>query len=103
MSQKIDELIGTGVIEKTKGDYIKEKFQDFTEAIEEWSEKANAIVVTEETQKELMAEARQGRLLLKSKRIEVEKVRKSLKEQSLSEGRLIDSVANSNNAKACTN
>jgi hypothetical protein len=29
MSQKIDELIGTGVIEKTKGDYIKEKFQDF--------------------------------------------------------------------------
>ena len=93
MSQKIDELIGTGVIEKTKGDYIKEKFQDFTQAIEEWSEKANAIVVTEETQKELMAEAKQGRLLLKSKRIEVEKVRKSLKEQSLSEGRLIDSIA----------
>jgi hypothetical protein len=93
MSQKIDELIGTGVIEKTKGDYIKEKFQDFTQAIEEWSERANAIVVTEETQKELMAEAREGRLLLKAKRIEVEKVRKSLKEQSLSEGRLIDSVA----------
>jgi hypothetical protein len=93
MSQKIDELIGTGVIEKTKGDYIKEKFQDFTQSIEEWSEKANAIVVTEETQKELMAEAREGRLLLKAKRIEVEKVRKSLKEQSLTEGRLIDSVA----------
>jgi hypothetical protein len=93
MSQKIDELIGTGVIEKTKGDYIKEKFQDFTQAIEEWSERANAIVVTDETQKELMVEAREGRLLLKAKRIEVEKVRKSLKEQSLSEGRLIDSVA----------
>jgi hypothetical protein len=40
-----------------------------------------------------MAEAREGRLLLKAKRIEVEKTRKSLKEQSLSEGRLIDSVA----------
>ena len=93
MSKQIDELIGTGVIEKTKADYIKEKFEDFTQAIEEWSEKANAIVVTEETQKELMAEAREGRLLLKSKRIEVEKTRKSLKEQSLSEGRLIDSVA----------
>lgn len=93
MSKKIDELIGTGVIEKTKGDYIKEKFQDFTQAIEEWSERANAIVVTDETQKELMVEAREGRLLLKAKRIEVEKVRKSLKEQSLSEGRLIDSVA----------
>jgi hypothetical protein len=93
MSKKIDELIGTGLIEKTKGDYIKEKFEDFTQAIEEWSEKANAIVVTEESQKELMAEAREGRLLLKAKRIEVEKTRKSLKEQSLSEGRLIDSVA----------
>jgi len=93
MSQKIDELIGTGVIEKTKGDYIKEKFEDFTQAIEQWSERANEIVVTDETQKELMAEAREGRLLLKAKRIEVEKVRKSLKEQSLNEGRLIDSVA----------
>lgn len=93
MSNKIDELIGTGVIEKTKADYIKEKFQDFTQAIEEWSEKANAIVVTDETQKELMSEAREGRLLLKAKRIEVEKTRKSLKEQSLNEGRLIDSVA----------
>lgn len=93
MSNKIDELIGTGVIEKTKADYIKEKFQDFTQAIEEWSEKASAIVVSDETQKELMAEAREGRLLLKAKRIEVEKVRISLKEQSLNEGRLIDSVA----------
>jgi uncharacterized protein YqgQ len=93
MSQEIDNLIEKGLIEKTKGDYIREKFQDFTQAVEEWSEKANAIVVTNENQKELMAEAKEGRLLLKAKRIEVEKTRKSLKEQSLSEGRLIDSVA----------
>ena len=93
MSQEIDNLIEKGLIERTKGDYIREKFQDFTQAVEEWSEKANAIVVTDETQKELIVEAREGRLLLKAKRIEVEKVRKSLKEQSLSEGRLIDSVA----------
>jgi hypothetical protein len=93
MSQEIDNLIEKGLIEKTKGDYIRKKFQDFTQAVEEWSEKAKAIVVTDETQKEIMTEAREGRLLLKSKRIEVEKVRKSLKEQSLNEGRLIDSVA----------
>jgi uncharacterized protein YqgQ len=93
MSQEIDALINAGLIEKTKGDYIREKFQDFTQAVEEWSEKANAIVVTNETQKELMLEAREGRLLLRAKRIEVEKTRKSLKEQSLIEGRLIDSVA----------
>ena len=77
MSQEIDALITAGLIEKTKADYIKEKFQDFAEAVEEWSKKANEIVVTEETQKELMTEAREGRLLLKAKRIEVEKVRKS--------------------------
>jgi hypothetical protein len=93
MSQEIDNLIEKGLIEKTKGDYIREKFQDFRKAVEEWSERAYSIVVTEETQKELMAEAKEGRVLLKAKRIEVEKVRKSLKEQSLNEGRLIDSVA----------
>lgn len=93
MSQEIDNLIEKGLIEKTKGDYIREKFQDFTQAVKEWSEKANAIVVTDETQKEAMLEAREGRLLLKAKRIEIEKVRTSLKEQSLNEGRLIDCIA----------
>lgn len=93
MSEKIEQLVGNGLIEKSKADYIKEKFQDFTQVIEEWAEKANAIAVTDESQKELMAQAREGRLLLKAKRIEVEKVRKSLKEQSLNEGRMIDSVA----------
>lgn len=93
MSQEIDNLIEKGLIEKTKGDYIREKFQDFTQAVEEWSEKANAIVVTDETQKEAMLEAREGRLLLRAKRIEIEKVRTSLKEQSLNEGRLIDGIA----------
>jgi hypothetical protein len=93
MSNKIDILVENGLIEKSKADYIKEKFQDFTSTIEEWSDKANAIVVSDETQTEIMTQAREGRLLLKAKRIEVEKVRKSLKEQSLNEGRLIDSVA----------
>lgn len=93
MSEEIDSLINAGLIEKTKGDYIREKFQDYTKAVKAWSEKANAIIVTNENQKELMSEAKEGRLILKAKRIEVEKTRKSLKEQSLNEGRLIDSVA----------
>jgi hypothetical protein len=40
-----------------------------------------------------MLQAKEGRLLLKAKRIEIEKTRKSLKEQSLNEGRLIDGIA----------
>jgi hypothetical protein len=93
MKKEIDAIVHTGLIEKNKADYIKEKFENFTSTIEEWSEKANQIVVTDESQKEIMATAREGRLLLKAKRIEVEKVRKSLKEQSLQEGRIIDGVA----------
>jgi hypothetical protein len=93
MSQKIEQLMGGTLIEKSKADYIKEKFSTFTDIIEEWSNKAKSIVVTDESQKDLMSQAKEGRLLLKAKRIEVEKARKSLKEQSLNEGRLIDSVA----------
>jgi hypothetical protein len=93
MSQEIEKIEGIGNIEKAKYDYIKEKFEGFTSIAQEWHEKANAIIVTESTQKELMLEAKEGRLLLKTKRIEIEKLRKSLKEQSLNEGRMIDSVA----------
>jgi len=93
MSQEIKKLLESSLIEKTKMDYIVEKFSEFTTIANEWSEKANAIVVTDESQIELMQQAREGRLILKAKRIEIEKTRKSLKEQSLNEGRLIDGIA----------
>jgi len=93
MSENIQTLMPEVVIEKTKKDYIQQKFQNFVEFIDEWSEKAVTIVVTDENQKDFISQAKEGRLLLKAKRIEVEKVRKSLKEQSLNEGRLIDSIA----------
>jgi hypothetical protein len=93
MSQEIKKLLEASLIEKTKLDYITEKFSEFTTIANEWSEKANAIVVTDESQIELMQQAREGRLILKAKRIEIEKTRKSLKEQSLNEGRLIDGIA----------
>jgi hypothetical protein len=93
MSQEMKKLLEKSLIEKTKMDYIVEKFSDFTTIANEWSEKANAIFVTDKTQIELMQQAKEGRLILKSKRIEIEKTRKSLKEQSLNEGRLIDGIA----------
>lgn len=93
MNQEITKLLENSLIEKSKSDYIIEKFSEFTTIATEWNEKANAILVTDESQKELMLQAREGRLLLKAKRIEIEKTRKSLKEQSLNEGRLIDSIA----------
>lgn len=93
MNQDITKLLDNSLIEKSKMDYIVEKFSEFTAIANEWSEKANAIVVTNENEIDLMKQAREGRLLLKAKRIEIEKTRKSLKEQSLNEGRLIDGIA----------
>lgn len=95
MNQEITKLAENSLIEKSKSDYIIEKFSEFTTIATEWNEKANAIIVTDESQIELMQQAKEGRLLLRAKRIEIEKTRKSLKEQSLNEGRLIDSIAKS--------
>lgn len=93
MSQELNKLLENPLIAQTKLDYIKSEFIDFTSVAEEWKEKAYSIVVTDESQTDLMEQAKEGKKLLKAKRIEIEKKRKLLKEQSLNEGRLIDSVA----------
>lgn len=93
MSQELNKLLENPLIAQTKLDYIKSEFIDFTSVAEEWKEKAYSIVVTDESQTDLMEQAKEGKKLLKTKRIEIEKKRKLLKEQSLNEGRLIDSVA----------
>jgi|694.fasta_scaffold04820_15 hypothetical protein len=95
MNKEITKLAENSLIEKSKSDYIIEKFSEFTLIATEWNEKANAILVTDESQIDLIKQAKEGRLILKAKRIEIEKTRKLLKEQSLNEGRLIDSIAKS--------
>ena len=72
---------------------IDSKFKEYEDIANEWNKKAYEIEVTDESQVELMQQAREGRLLLKAKRVEIEKTRKRLKEQSLLEGRFIDSLA----------
>ena len=87
------EILKTSGLEKTKADVMLQKFQDFFKLAADWERKAKTIVVTDETQTADMAMARVGRLELRSKRIELEKTRKELKEQSLREGKAIDGVA----------
>lgn len=72
---------------------IDSKFKEYEDIANEWNKKAYDIVVTDDSQVDLMQQAREGRLLLKAKRVEIEKTRKRLKEQSLLEGRFIDSLA----------
>lgn len=80
-------------LEKSTTLSVDNKFLDFEEIAKIWSKKAYSIVVNDETQLETIQKAKEGRLLLKNKRAEIEKTRKSLKEKSLLEGRYIDSVA----------
>lgn len=87
-------IVRESELEPTKAKVLLENFKDYFDIASEWETKAKAIVVTSETQKEDMAKAKEGRLILKEKRVAVERVRKSLKEESLREGKAIDGIAN---------
>lgn len=89
----LEKIVSNSGLDKSKSDYLLEKFADATALAESWAQKAKEIVVTDESQTDLMKSAREGRLLLKDKRVEIEKTRKSLKEASLKEGRAIDDIA----------
>lgn len=81
-------------LEPTKAQVLLENFSGYFELAADWEKKAKAIVVTDEAQVAEMKMAREGRLFLRSKRLEVENTRKALKEQSLREGKAIDGIAN---------
>lgn len=81
-------------LEETKANIILTKFQDYFKVAAEWEKRALTIVVTDESQTDLMELAKTGRKLLSNRRIEVENTRKALKEQSLREGKAIDGIAN---------
>jgi len=73
---------------------LKNAFIPYFEEADQWVNKAKTLVVTDETQIEAMVEARKSRLALKEIRVNVEKRRKELKEESLRKGKAIDGMAN---------
>ena len=73
---------------------IKESFLPFFEQAQEWKEKAEALVVTDVSEVDKMKDARVARLAIKNIRVDVEKKRKELKEESLRKGKAIDGIAN---------
>lgn len=87
------EQIRTSGLEPTKAQIILEQFTGYFAMAAEWEAKAKAIVITDVNQRADMEIARIGRLFLKEKRLTIEKTRKSLKEQSLREGKAIDGIA----------
>ena len=93
MENKLEIIVKESGLEKSKAQVLLENFSNYFEIAAEWETKAKAIRVTDESQRTEMKMAREGRLFLKQKRVDVENTRKQLKEQSLREGQTIDAIA----------
>jgi len=91
---KLEIVISQSGLEESKAKTVLQSFSQFFEQAEEWEQKAKAIVVTDKLQVSEMQQAREIRLTLKDIRVNAEKTRKELKEQSLRESRAIDGIAN---------
>lgn len=93
MNNKLQLILDEQNVAKENADKLIEAFgAPFLEA-GEILRTYETIVVTNESQVDLMKEAKQKRITLKNIRTGVEKKRKELKEDSLRTGRAIDSVA----------
>jgi hypothetical protein len=86
-------IVEQSQIEKSEGQKLLSHFENFFKQASEWESKAYSIVVTSEEQKAEMKMAREGRLGLRQLRIDTEKKRKELKEESLRKGQTIDAIA----------
>ncbi len=86
-------VIRENEIDVNEGNQLAVKFTGFMDKMAAIETEAKAIVVTDVSQKEEMQKARQLRLTLKDMRVESEKVRVALKEDSLKKGKVIDALA----------
>ena len=86
-------LIKESGLNEERQSLLTSQFQDFIEVANTWNAKAKEIVVTDSSQVDLMKLAKEGRLILRSKRADIERVRKDIKEQPLRECQAIDAVA----------
>lgn len=73
---------------------LREAFAPLLAKAQEWTASAQAIRVTSADDKAGMKLARDSRLALRSKRIEVEKTRVRLKADALAYGKAVDAIAN---------
>lgn len=93
MENKLQIIIKESGLEKTKAQILLDNFSNYFDLAADWENKTKSLVVTDISQIAEMKMAREGRLFLRSKRIDVEKTRKQLKENALREGQTIDAIA----------
>ena len=77
----------------SKADILFSKFGSYASYVDEWKDRLYSIVVQDDTQVEAMEKAKEARQYIKKLRIDLEKERKTLKEEALREGQSIDNVA----------
>lgn len=90
---KVEKLISQSGLSDDKQLALKQSFVDFERISNFWQEQAEKIIVTDINDTDMMILAKEGRKALSDKRIAIEKLRKSLKDASLQEGRMIDTIA----------
>jgi hypothetical protein len=90
---KVETLISQSGLSDDKQLALKQSFVDFERISNFWQEQAEKIIVTDINDTDMMVLAKEGRKALSDKRIAIEKLRKSLKDASLQEGRMIDTIA----------
>lgn len=93
-NNELTKIVEATGLDTSKVDKILEPFASNFQKAKKLVQESKDIVVTSEDQTKEMKEARENRLELKNLRVEVEKTRKGLKEQSLREGKAIDGIAN---------
>ena len=91
--QVIDVIESAG-LEQDTTKTLRDKFLPFWEQAEQWKKKAEGLVVTDESQTSEMKMARVARLALRQVRIDADKTRKALKEDSIRYGRAVQGVYN---------
>jgi len=87
-------VIETSGLELTTANSLKDAFMPFFEKADEWSQKAKQINITDATQVTEMKQAREARLMLRKIRVDADKKRKELKEDSLRYGKAVQGVYN---------
>ena len=93
MNKNLEVVVQESQLEPAESKTLLEKFGDYEVVAKEWESKAKMIVVTDASQETEIGMAKMALKKFAQMRIDVEKSRKAMKEQSLRKGQAIDAVA----------
>lgn len=94
MQTQLVKVIQESQVEAQTAEYLKYSFLSFFEQTEEWDKKAKGLLVTNALQVREMKMAREARLALRDIRVNADRTRKILKEDSLRYGNAVQKIYN---------